>query len=206
LTEAFLSVHESAVQKKLEIWREVMKQLFLILFICVFALASCKSKESQQGNERILSKKEVIQGTTFSEGTSVKTDKKGLLSNVILGADQPVMDINCKAVFPYVFKKGTHLKYMESIIYEKPEVPSAINIKEKHNIMGIDFPAESKLEPAAAMGTIGDKKTCSVMYIQVQLGEPMVLKGRQFPAYEYIHVYSNNKIVYRENGVEKTLK
>jgi hypothetical protein len=183
-----------------------MRQFFLILLICTLSIVSCKSKDSQKRNERILTKKEIIQGTTFYEGTSIKTDEKGLLSNVILGADQPLMDINCSRAFPYIFKKGTNVEYIKSIIHEKPETPHAITIKEKHVIMGLELPAESRVEPGVAIGTVGDKNTCSLMFIQVQLGEPMVIRGKKFPAYEYIHVYSKNKIVYRENGVEKTLK
>lgn len=183
-----------------------MKKLPVILFIALFTIVSCKQSKTQKGNERILSKPEVIQGTIFSAGSSVKTDEKGLLANVILGADQKLMDISCSAAFHYIFKKGTQVEYRPSIVFEKPETPNAITIKEKHAIMGIEFPAESRFEPAVASGTVGEKKTCTVSFIQVQLGEPMTIKGKKFEAFEYLHVYSKDKIIYREKGVEKTLK
>lgn len=181
-----------------------MKRLLLLSIICMVACMACK-KGDQAGNERILTKSEVLQGTTFSAGSSIKTKDKGLLAYVTLGADQAIADVNYGKVFPYVFKKGTLLQYNDSIIFEKPEMPSVITINEKHTIMGVDLPGGTRIEPGVASGTMNDKPVYSVMFIQAQLGEDLVLKGKKFKAFEYIQIYPNKKIVYRENGVEKNL-
>jgi hypothetical protein len=51
---------------------------------------------------------------------------------------------------------------------------------------------------------MGGKPVYSVLFIQAQLGEDAVIKGKKFKAFEYIQIYPN-KIVYRENNVEKNL-
>lgn len=180
-----------------------MKRLFLLSIVVLVAGMACK-KGGQQGDERVLSKSEVIQGTTFTAGSAIKTKDKGLLATVTLGADQPVADVNFGKAFPYVFKKGTLLQYNDSIIFEKPEMPSVITINEKHKVMGVELPAMTRIEPGVASGTMGGKPTYSVMFIQAQLGEDTVIKGKKFKAFEYIQIYPD-KIVYRENNVEKNL-
>jgi hypothetical protein len=57
-----------------------------------------KSKES------ILTKSEVIQGTTFQPGSSIKLDEEGNLEKVVLGADQKIMAVKFAASMPDVFK------------------------------------------------------------------------------------------------------
>ncbi len=154
--------------------------------------------------ERVLSKPEVIQGTTFQPGTTVKFDDEGNLESAVLGADQKVADINFAASMPYVFKKFTLLQY-QGIIFKAPQVPSVITIYEPHTIIGFDLPAYTRLEPASAAGKIGDEGVNVVMFMQAQLGETAIIKGRQFAPYEYIHIYADGKVIYRENGEEKTL-
>lgn len=183
--------------------RFTLKRLFFLSIVVLVACMACK-KGGQQGDERVLSSNEVIQGTTFAAGSTIKTKDKGLLASVTLGADQPVADVNYGKVFPYVFKKGTLLQYNDSIIFEKPEMPSVITINEKHKVMGVELPAMSRIEPGVASGTMGGKPVYSVMFIQAQLGEDTVIKGKKFKAFEYIQIYPD-KIVYRENNVEKNL-
>jgi len=180
-----------------------LKRLFLMSIVVMVACVACK-KGGQQGDERVLSKSEVIQGTTFTAGSTIKTKDKGLLAYVTLGADQPVADVNYGKAFPYVFKKGTLLQYNDSIIFEKPEMPSVITINEKHTVMGVELPAGTRIEPGVASGTMNGKPVYSVMFIQAQLGEDTSVKGKKFKAFEYIQIYPN-KIIYRENNVEKTL-
>lgn len=169
----------------------------------MIAWSACK-KGGDQGKERVLAKSEVIQGTTFSAGTAIKTKDKGLLATVTLGADQAIADVNYGKAFPYVFKKGTLLEYRDSIIFAKPEMPSVITINEKHKVMGVELPAGTRIEPGVASGTVGDKQVYTVGFIQAQLGEDIAIKGRKFKAFEYIQIYPN-KIIFRENNVEKTL-
>ncbi len=183
----------------------MMKKILVVVSVFVFAVVACKKKDGEVGKQVILSKIEVIQGTTFSAGSSVEKDEAGLLKKAVLGADQKIADVSFGESFPYVFKKGTELEYRPGIVIKKPEMPSVITIKEKHVIMGIEFPAETRLEPASASGTVGDKKTSSVMFIQFQLGDALTIKGKTFKAGEYIQVYSKDRIVYHENGKEKTL-
>jgi hypothetical protein len=146
----------------------------------------------------------VIQGTTFQLGTSLRFDEEGNLEHVELGADQTLADVNFAASMPWVFKKGTMLEY-RGIIFKAPQVPSVITIKEPHTIWGFKLPADTRLEPATAAGSIGDEGVNAVMFMQAQMGEEAVIKGKQFSAYEYIHIYPDNKVVYRVDGEEKTL-
>ncbi len=180
-----------------------MKRLFLLSIICMVACISCK--KGDQANERILSKSEVIQGTTFSAGSSIRTKDKGLLAYVTLGADQTVADVNFSKAFPYVFKKGTTLEYQDSIVFEKPEMPSVITIQEKHTIMGFDLPAGTRILPGVASGTFGGQPVYSVMYTQIQPGDALDIKGKKFNVGDYIQIYPNNVIKYFDKGVEKNL-
>ncbi|MEX2683916.1 MAG: hypothetical protein Q6373_020260 [Candidatus Sigynarchaeota archaeon] len=154
--------------------------------------------------ERVLKKAEAIQGTTFQPGTSIRLDDEGNLERVELGADQQVADVNFAASMPWVFKKGTTLQY-QGIIFKAPQVPSKITIHEPMTIWGIDFPAETCFEPASAAGSIGDEGVNVIMFMQAQLGEATTIKGKEFPAYEYIQFYADGKVIYRENGEEKEL-
>ena len=181
-----------------------MKRILIMSVICLIAVMACK-KGDTKADVRILAKSEVIQGTTFSAGTSIKTKDKGLLASVTLGADQAIADVNYGKAFPYLFKKGTLLEYRDSIIFAKPEMPSVITINEKHVVMGVELPAGTRIEPGVASGTMDGKPVYSVMFIQAQLGEDAVIKGKQFKAFEYIQIYPGKKIIYRENNVEKTL-
>lgn len=181
-----------------------MKRLFLLSIILMVACTACK-KGGQQGDERVLSKSELIQGTTFTAGTSIKTKEKGLLSYVTLGADQPVADINFGKAFPYVFKKGTMLEYQDSFIFEKPEMPSVITIYEKHKVMGYELPAGTRIKPGVASGTMNDKPVYSVLFIQVEPGEALVIKGKKFNTSDYINIYPNNVVKYFDKGVEKNI-
>jgi hypothetical protein len=181
-----------------------LKRLFLLTIICMVACISCK-KGNQTGNERILTKSEVIQGTTFTAGSSIKTKDKGLLSYVTLGADQTVADVNFGKVFPYVFKKGTLLEYQDSIIFEKPEMPSVITVNEKHTIMGVEVPAGTRIKPGVASGTMGGKPVYSVMFVQIEPGDALVIKGKKFNVGDYINIYPNNVFKYFDKGVEKNL-
>ncbi len=154
--------------------------------------------------ERILKKSEVIQGTTFQAGTSIRLDDEGNLERVELGADQKVADVNFAASMPWVFKKGTTLQY-QGIIFKAPQVPSKITIHEPLEVWGFKLPAETCLEPATAAGSIGDEGVNVVMFMQVQLGEAATIKGKEFPPYEYLHIYADGKVIYRVDGEEKTL-
>ncbi len=146
----------------------------------------------------------MIQGTTFQPGTSIRLDDEGNLERVELGADQKLADVNFAASMPWVFKKGTTLQY-QGIIFKAPQVPSKITIHEPITIWGFDLPAETCLEPASAAGKIGDEGVNAVFYIQAQLGEAAVIKGKDFPPYEYIHIYPEGKVIYRVDGEEKEL-
>ncbi len=158
--------------------------------------------------ERILSKSEVIQGTTWQPGTSIKLDDEGNLEKVVLGADQKIMDVHYAATMPDVFKKDTVLEYWGAMkIFKKGEVPDKIVLQEEHTIWGFSLPAWTSLVLAALSGTFGDEdmSTNSVSYMQIQLGEATVLKGKKFEAMEYVRIYPDNKVVYQDNNEDKEI-
>jgi hypothetical protein len=158
--------------------------------------------------ERTLSKSEVIQGTTWQPGTSIKLDDEGNLEKVVLGADQKIMDLKYAASMPDVFKKGTVLEYWGAMkIFKKSEVPDKIILQEKHTIWGFALPADTSLVLAALSGTFGDEEmsTSEVSYMQIQLSAPTVLKKKKFDAGEYVRIYRGNKIVYQDNTEDKEL-
>ncbi len=158
--------------------------------------------------ERILTKSEVIQGTTWKPGASIKLDDEGNLEKVVLGADQKIMDVKFAASMPDVFKKGTVLEYWGAMkIFKKGEVPDKIVLQEDHTIWGFSLPAWTSLVPAALSGTFGDEdmSTSEIPYIQIQLGDAAVLKGKQFEAMEYARIYPGNKVVYQDNNEDKEI-
>jgi hypothetical protein len=158
--------------------------------------------------ERILSKSEVIQGTTWQPGASIKLDDEGNLEKVVLGADQKIMDVKYAASMPDVFKKGTVLEYWGAMkMFKKGEVPDKIIMQEEHTIWGFALPADTSLVLAALSGMFGDEdmSTSSVSYMQIQLGAPTVLKKKKFDAGEYVRIYPGNKVVYPENNEDKEI-
>lgn len=163
-----------------------------------------------KSKERILTKKETIQGTTWQPGTSIKLDEEGNLERVVLGADQKIMDVRYAKTMPDVFKKGTVLEYWGAMkMFKKGEVPDKIVLQEKHELFGFQVPADSSVVLAATFpaGFEDDPDTTyEVMYAQVQLGAPAVFKKKKFEAMEYVRLYPGNKIVFQgTDGEDKEL-
>ena len=165
--------------------------------------------EVAKKKERILSKSEVIQGTTWHPGASIKLDDEGNLEKVVLGADQKIMDVHYSASMSDVFKKGTVVEYWGALKpFKKGEVPDKIILQEKHTIYGFSIPADTSLVLAAVFGGFDDDDPDTkheVMYMQIQLGAPTVLKKKKFDAGEYVRIYPGNKVVYQENNEDKEI-
>jgi hypothetical protein len=165
-----------------------------------------------KSKERILTKKEVIQGTTWQPGTSIKLNDEGNLEKVVLGADQKIMDVHYAASMLDVFKKSTVIEYWGAMkaFNKKSEVADKIVLQEKHVIFGFPIPADTSLVPYAGFHDFdeaaNDDDTFEVGFMQIQLGAPAVFKKKKFDAGEYVRIYPGNKIVYQgTDGEDKEL-
>ncbi len=157
--------------------------------------------------ERTLFKSEVIQGTTWQPGTSIRFDVEGNLEKVVLGADQKIMDVKFAASMPDVFKKGTALEYARAgSRASTDDAPDKVIIHEKHTIMGFVLPAETSLQVGAESWNTGGKDTkYTVTWIQAALSAEADIKGKHFNAGDWFIIHPGNKVVYYDNGKETTL-
>ncbi len=166
-----------------------MKKFFLLTYLVNIVFCSTtqtienKSQvELPEGYKtEVLISPKVVQGTTFSKGSTLVFDKDGFLRTATLGEDQTIMDVNYKKNFPHVFKAGTILQYKEpknsfGEIVKFLDVPKSITIIKPVEIYGLSFGSGTTI----FFPTEGKKPFLGLAIERTR--EDLILKGKKVPA------------------------